>query len=209
VDEAWEHFFRLLEEYVGKHGHAMVPMLYRTEDGKRLGYWIGGQRKDRRNGVLLADRARRLESLPGWQWAPRISCWDEAHAKLKALLDTMPMSDIRQTHVLSDGLKIGRWINDQRTAYRRGNLPPEQVEALEALPGWIWDQLEARWDAAFEFLGTYVRETGMTRVPMAYRVNGDGFSLGQWLRNQRKAHKNGKLSPRRTQKIEQLPGWVW
>ena len=209
VDEAWEHFFSLLEDYVREHGDAMVPTAYQTESGERLGYWISGQRKARRNGELLSERERRLEALPGWQWAPRARSWDDAYSKLKELLQTIPMSDIRQTHVLPDGLKIGRWINDQRTDYKRGDLPPEQIKALEALPGWVWDQLEAQWDAAFEFLATYVRETGKTRLPMAYKVNGDGFSLGQWLRIQRKAHRNGKLSARRTRKIEQLPGWIW
>jgi len=40
-----------------------------------------------------------------------------------------------------DGFPIGEWVATYRTA--QGSLEPEQVTALEALPGWTWAAPEA------------------------------------------------------------------
>ncbi|MBV8941939.1 MAG: helicase associated domain-containing protein [Solirubrobacterales bacterium] len=44
---------------------------YRDCDGFRLGGWVSKQRQFRQQGTLVDDRARRLESLPGWVWDAR------------------------------------------------------------------------------------------------------------------------------------------
>lgn len=42
-------------------------------------------------------------------------------------------------------IPLGSWVTTQRTAYKQGALKPEQVTALEALPGWTWDPRETKW----------------------------------------------------------------
>jgi len=60
-------------------------------------------------------------------------------------------------------------------------------------------------------LVAYKAEQGDCYVPASYRTK-DGFSLGNWVRDQRKA-KNGRgtareLSPERIQRFEAI-GFIW
>jgi hypothetical protein len=59
----------MLEEHVRREGHARVPQLA-VVNGFRLGSWVTKQRTNHRNGTLSADRAARLEALPGWERSP-------------------------------------------------------------------------------------------------------------------------------------------
>lgn len=41
-----------------------------------------------------------------------------------------------------DGAALGVWVNDQRAAYKRGELKAERVAGLEAVPEWKWSPRE-------------------------------------------------------------------
>jgi hypothetical protein len=66
----WEEGFGHLLRYVEFHGHTRVPRYY-EQNGYRLGHWASRQRWLGAKGKLSADRARRLEELPGWTWGAR------------------------------------------------------------------------------------------------------------------------------------------
>ena len=36
------------------------------------------------------------------------------------------------------GFNLGKWVIHRRTEYRKGDLPPERIKALEELLGWVW-----------------------------------------------------------------------
>ena len=209
VDSAWEEMYGLLCGFVTKNGHALVPVKEITEDGRRLGYWIGGQRKAYRQAKLSEERIRKLEALQGWSWEPGAGDWDADYDHAARLLKDIPFSSIRQTYVAPDGFRLGRWINYQRMYRQRGTLSVEQMEKIESIPGWTWDTLDAQWDAAFDMLLDYIRQTGRSHVPIPYKVPTNGFNLGQWVRNQKRFHREGKLRQRRIDALARLPGWEW
>jgi transcriptional regulator with XRE-family HTH domain len=62
----WEEGFRRLADYVKRNGDARVSQ-GDIVDGFKLGAWASRQRHDKDS--LDADRARRLEALPGWTWS--------------------------------------------------------------------------------------------------------------------------------------------
>jgi superfamily II DNA or RNA helicase len=63
---AWDQAYAQLEGWASTHGHARPPGDL-VVNGRRLGAWVVKQRS--RRAAMPADRARRLEALPGWQWA--------------------------------------------------------------------------------------------------------------------------------------------
>jgi hypothetical protein len=71
VPEAqWEHGYNWLQQFLARAGHAQVPQKHR-EQGFRLGTWVLSQRQHYKKGQLSANRVKRLESLPDWDWKPR------------------------------------------------------------------------------------------------------------------------------------------
>ncbi len=65
--DQWEEGFGRLMHYVERQGHARVPVSY-TVDGYKLGAWVQRQRSVFAQGLLDADRERRLQDVPGWTW---------------------------------------------------------------------------------------------------------------------------------------------
>jgi hypothetical protein len=47
-----------------------VPVTFVDETNFRLGQWTAVQRRRHSIHKLIEERARRLESLPGWSWVP-------------------------------------------------------------------------------------------------------------------------------------------
>jgi hypothetical protein len=64
--------FGVLDKWVAEHGHARVPKAERVGEVK-LGVWMQSIRNRYRKGTLGEERARRLETLPGWGWNTRRS----------------------------------------------------------------------------------------------------------------------------------------
>ena len=61
--DKWEEGFSRLEEFAEHNDHCRVPFTYKSEDGYRLGSWVGKQRTSKD-----PDRRKRLEAMPGWVW---------------------------------------------------------------------------------------------------------------------------------------------
>jgi hypothetical protein len=64
----WDEMYGRLIVYQRANGHCRVPKVYKTEDGNRLGQWVGYQRT--RRDEMDPERRRRLDAL-GFDWDPR------------------------------------------------------------------------------------------------------------------------------------------
>jgi hypothetical protein len=133
----WEEGYARLERFAERTGHTRIPAKYRDGDGFRLGGWVVRQRQGQKHGELSAERARRLEGLPGWTWDLFEASWVEGFARLLAFVEREGHSRVPGSY-RDDGYRLGRWVIKQRQAYRHGKLDRERRARLQALPGWVW-----------------------------------------------------------------------
>lgn len=136
------------------------------------------------------------------------SVWEYRFGQLEDYVERNGHSIVPRKYVTEDGFHLGLWVQEQRRAYRYGNLQRERKEAFEQLEGWTWEPREAVWLENFQNLCMYVARNGHTSVPMDYNTE-DGSKLGVWVHSQRIAYRDGRLSKERQQALEQLPSWRW
>jgi Helicase associated domain len=96
-----------------------------------------------REGTISAERIARLEALPGWEWAPNRDRWDTMHALLADYAQAHGHTTVATKAVVA-GERLGQWASMQRVHYHAGTMPPERIQALEAVPGWQWSLRPAR-----------------------------------------------------------------
>jgi hypothetical protein len=134
---AWEEAYASLEAFVERERHARVPAQW-AEGDFRLGSWVHVQRMLFRRGTLEPDRHARLEAVPGWTWTPRDDAWEEGFAKLDSFVARE--SHARVAREWREGaFRLGSWVHEQRTLFRKGTLESERRARLEVIPGWTWD----------------------------------------------------------------------
>jgi hypothetical protein len=98
-------------------------------------------------------------------------------------------------------------VNDKRSKHARGLLQRDRVDQLAALPGWVWDANEFRWQEGLRHLRRFVEREGHARVPDDYVW--EGFRLGTWVGERRSEYRDRRISDQRVKTLEDQPAWVW
>jgi superfamily II DNA or RNA helicase len=204
----WEDGFRRLQQYVDRHGDALVPVAYKLE-GFRLGPWVTTQRAFYVKGTLSADRQRRLEQLSGWKWDTRTLQWEEGYRHLLEYVERHGSASVPRSYRTEDGYKLGQWVTLQRAGRAKNTLNEERQHRVEQLPGWAWDarDYDDRWEEGFRRLAEYVQRYGDARVRKSCNVN--GYAIGAWVGAQRVRHGKGALDAQQKHRLQGLPGWTW
>lgn len=199
---SWDEWFGRLLEFYAREGHCLVPSTHQTNGGYRLGLWVSNQRATKNN--LIADRARRLESIPGWSWNTFDEAWEVGFRHLQEFSEHEKHCRIPASYRSSDGYQLGVWVSRQRK--NKSSLSPNLKLRLEEISGWVWDALSDQWDVGFQYLLDFYEREGHCQVP--YRtITNNGFRLGQWVGTQRRAIDS--LLPERKSKLDSIAGWVW
>jgi hypothetical protein len=206
--DLWEEGFRRLQEYVRRNKHACPPQSYADPDGFQLGSWVAGQRQSNNKGTLSADRKARLHKLPGWEWTPNDTRWEDSFRRLEKYAKNNGHASPPQKYEDSDGYRLGAWVSLQRRLEAKGRLSPDLRDRLHKLPGWEWTPRATMWEEAFRRLQEYVRKNGHAFPPQSY-VDHDGYLLGAWVSQQRQKNAKGLLSRDRRERLSKLPGWEW
>jgi superfamily II DNA or RNA helicase len=136
LEDQWNISYSELKSFVREHGHALVPQRF-LQNGIPLGDWIGAQRARYRRGRLSTDRVKRLESLKGWSWLPFEDQWNISYRELESFVREHGHALVPASY-RQNGLRLGRWVVTQRTAYKRGRLPTDRIKRLEKIRGWSW-----------------------------------------------------------------------
>ncbi|MDO9011078.1 MAG: Helicase associated domain protein [Gallionella sp.] len=200
--DQWEIGFRHCTEFVEREGGSLLPVNYRTNDGYRLGVWVSTQRAAKDS--LPADKKKRLEAVSGWVWNVFTEQWEMGFRHLTEFADREGHCRVLHNYQMSDGYRLGQWVLAQRSA--RESLSIDQKGRLEALPGWVWDAVDERWEEGFRNLQTYSVSMGHANVPKTW-ASETGYRLGEWVTGQRKRQESIPIE--RKLRLEALKGWVW
>lgn len=193
--------------YIGNHGDLMGIERDTRVGAFRLGHWVQRCREDYRAGAMPVARAAALEALPGWSWKqPSMESWSDGLKALQCFISRVGHAAPTQGEVV-DGFALGFWVTRRRRDYRAGMLSTERVADLEALPGWQWDPNEHRWRKGFAALAEYAAVHGHASPTRGERF--DDYPVGDWVRAQRDAWTNGRLTADRVERLQSLPGWRW
>lgn len=202
---AWERAAAALEAFASREGHCRIPRGHR-ERAVDLDRWTKQQRIRFHRGKLAADRAERLQQVPGWSWVPQDDAWEVGFAALHRCVTETGSAAVRRDQ-LSGGYPVGAWVGEQRNRHTRGDLDVDRAARLEALPGWSWDPLSDTWERHFAALLGFVAREGHARVPTDHLEA--GLPLASWVIRHRQEHKTGRVPPDRVKRLEVLPGWTW
>jgi len=198
LDETWELNFSALQKFHARERHSHVPQTHQ-EDGLKLGVWVHGQRQKRN--TLTPEQVQRLNGL-GLSWDPLNEAWEANLAALQRFKQREGHCRVPVKYQEGE-LKLGGWINAQRTNVNRHKLSPERIQRLNQL-GFNWAPLDEAWESNFAALQKFKQREGHCRIAQKHK-EGD-LKLGVWLNKQRS--KRDKLSPDQLQRLNQL-GFSW
>ncbi|MFF3727753.1 Helicase associated domain protein [Streptomyces erythrochromogenes] len=98
--------------------------------------------------------------------------------------------DVPYEHVEDAGaFPLGRWLSDQRRAYRAGTMTGERAAELEGL-GVVWDTADAGFEANLGAARAYYELHGSLAAPRGAAIM--DVQVGQWLTNVRRPGGLGK-----------------
>ena len=159
-------------------------------------------RVDYARGTSTQIQIAELESLPGWIWNTTEAQWEEGFVILQNFANRQGHARPSGKHI-ENGFKLGQWVRWKRAQYKNGRLDQSKIDLLEALPGWVWDAVDAHWEEAFEALELFIKLNGHATP----KRGSNDDKLARWVEFQSK--QKAKSSDYRVRKFESLPGWVW
>jgi superfamily II DNA or RNA helicase len=195
-EELWEKSYSELLKFYKREGHADVPGSHEVNDIS-LGQWVIRQRTQRDK--LSGEKQRRLDSI-GFSWDPNSEQWEAAFRAL-TIFRKREGTVLVPAKYNESGIRLGNWVQTQR--HNRAKISADRLKRLDSI-GFIWDQLQDKWERHFAALVKYHKREGHTLVPVTHAEN--NLALGSWVRNQR---SNRTVIPaERQQKLRNL-GFTW
>jgi hypothetical protein len=152
---------------------------------------------------LPIDRINQLEELGiRWRIIPKRDL-EVGYRALVAFNEKYGHSDVPESWVAEDGMRLGKWLGRQRLKRIKGKLAPELERRLEML-GVAWQAgHHYSFRRGIEALKRFHKENGHVKVPSDFLAEG-GFNLYNWANRQFKEKERGELSIARTKELEQL-----
>jgi len=135
-EDSWVQAYGQLKAFAEREGHVLVPKTH-VENGFPLGAWVVGQRQRIADGRISLDRRQELENLPGWVWDKRSYNWELGFSHLVEFVQREGHASVPTSHV-ENGFRLGQWVGNQRSFFRKGKMTEERCNRFHALPGWKW-----------------------------------------------------------------------
>lgn len=199
--EQWEDTYDVAKSWYEKHGNLEGLKDIKIQ-GKNIYQWLNDQIKSYNKGTLSEKRIELLEDI-GIIWNRNETKWQDMYELVKQYY-----KDYGTLFGIKDE-KLRNWLQVQRQAYKGKStytpLTDEQIKLLEKV-GIVWNLKEKAFNDMFALARKYYEEHGNLLLPDKYKVNGK--DLSGWVKDKRKAYKNGTLSKQQIEMLESI-GMIW
>ena len=226
----WEEYYKLAKVYFDKKGNLEIPFTFKTldginydENGYNLGTWLVTQRQTYKSGKLSKERIELLEKI-GMRFENKnnIIGWEEYYKLAKVYYNKYNNLEISKSFKTQDGINydengynLGMWISNQRQNYKSGKLNKERKELLDKIGIRIKNKINViEWEEYYKLAKAYFEKNNNLEISQSFKTldgitfDEKGYKLGFWIPNQRRAHKDGKLSKERVKLLDKI-GMVW
>ena len=138
--DAFEEFYSHLLEYKEQNGDLQVPQSFISPDSYNLGKQVAHKRNDYKEGKLTQEQIEKLNAI-GFVWDASVDSdkiFKDFYSHLLEYKEQNGNLQVSQRFVSLDGYKLGRQVSRKRNDYKKGKVPQEQIDKLNAI-GFIWD----------------------------------------------------------------------
>jgi len=215
-DEIFEKTMIYLNEYCQTHDIKEIKKGYKYPDrfniGKdgeiSLGRWVQRMKTDYKQGILIDEKIKILESVDGWSWKTKQELvWDKTFALFREYAQDNKTAYVKEK-LKHKGVEIGTWTYRQKQAYLQGNLSEKQIQLLESVEGWFWtNKTDFTWDDSFAKIVEYASENKSTHVKDKQKFK--GINIASWMYLQKKAYSEKNLSEEKIKLLESIDEWFW
>jgi superfamily II DNA/RNA helicase len=195
----WDELYGKLLKFKEKHHHCNVPQRFLQDPP--LGSWVQNQRNFYKKRQLPSSKIQQLEAI-GFEWDPNNHQWQQMFDKLTRFKKEHYHCNV--PYIFLQDPTLGPWINTQRTAYKKRQLPSSKIQQLEVI-GFEWDPNNHQWQKMFDKLAQFKKEQNHCNVSRGFLQDP---TLASWVNNQRQAYKRGQLSSHKIQQLEAI-GFEW
>jgi len=134
-------------------------------------------------------------------WDPTVNEWENKFELLRLYKTMNGNTNVPRSYVTKEGVKLGRWINTQRTSRSHQNrMPPNRISMLDSIL-FDWDPITNEWKNKFELLRLYKSINGNTNVLYRHATK-EGVKLGEWVHMQRS--NRYRMSAYRTNMLDSI-----
>lgn len=132
--------------------------------------------------------------------------WLSALAHYRQFVAQHGHGQVPVRHVADDGFGLGKWVANQKTLRREGTLRMDRAQLLHAEASRSWSALDDSWQESLDRFVRFVELHG--RLPHL-EEEWEGRRIGAWMRNQRRANREGRIQAQRRAALETTPLWRW
>ena len=124
----WDEWFEMLVAFKNQYKHCRVHRHW--PNNPALGDWVHIQRQEYRQGILSAERIRKLNEL-GFEWGRNHPRWEEMFATLKTYKERY--GDCNVPYKWPENPALSNWVQWQRWNFLHGTLTPDRTAQLTEL----------------------------------------------------------------------------
>lgn len=191
-----------LANYRNEYGNCNVSRSDKSR--KQLSHWISTQRKKYRLGKLEKEVMEKLLNI-GFEFDPVRERWNRNFMGLQTYYNEHGDSNITKNDKFNK--KLGIWISNQKTRYKKGTLSDKEIACLEenGVSLTFTSSRDETWQSMYHELMKYLEEHGNSCVPQIYPAN---KKLGRWVSDQRVRFNKGVLNKEKISLLDKLE-FIW